>query len=173
MAAMSTRTVLRRAVGFLAVLAALASVVCPIAAWILGWGIILSAAGGERHAIHENDKPASYHRLQFGAWKSGVGPCRPSHVANIAEDAEIIAYRIGQAQGPITRFTYYEANYQMPDGRLRVTHAEGPIPLISHRSDAIIVTTAGGVLLSLALFFVEYLLPKKPTGSPKAPASAQ
>jgi hypothetical protein len=61
----------------------------------------------------------------------------------------------------------------MPDGRLRVTHADGPIPLISHRSDAIIAITAGCLLLSLALFFVEYLLPKKPTGSPKAPASAQ
>lgn len=60
----------------------------------------------------------------------------------------------------------------MQDGRLRVMHADGPIPLIIHHRDAIIAATAGCLLLSLVLFFVEYLLQEKPMSGPKEPVFA-
>lgn len=152
---------MRRAVGFLAVLAALASVVWPIAAWTLGWMIILTAAGGEYQVIRQDDKPSINERLQFGDWKNGAGLCRPSHITNTTDEAVIVSHRVGQINGRITRFTYYEAIYRMPDGRLRVAHARGPIPLISHHWDSIVTVTAGCVLLSVALFFVEHGLREK------------
>jgi hypothetical protein len=64
-------------------------------------------------------------------------------------DAVILEYRIGKAAGATTTFTYYEANYQMPDNTLRVTHASGPIPLISHRRGTLAASFLGCTLLAI------------------------
>ncbi len=137
----------------LAIFFVIASVATPVLAWFLGWVVILGAGGGEYHAIHDSDQPASYKLLTFGAWQTGGGPCSLSHIQTLPRDTEIIEHRVGNASGIITKMVYYEAKYQMPDGTVRVTHASGPIPLISHRKDTLIFCILGPALFAASLFF--------------------
>ncbi|HTN02223.1 MAG TPA: hypothetical protein VL132_10110 [Planctomycetaceae bacterium] len=128
---------MQRVFRLLAIVFGLAAFVVPAAVWWVGWTVILAAAGSEYHAIDQHDRPASYHLLTFGPWKNGVGPCTSSHIVSLPRDAVILEHRIGKAGGFATKFTYYEAKYQMPDKSLRVTHAAGPIPLISHERETL------------------------------------
>jgi hypothetical protein len=144
---------MRRLFHRLAIFFAIASVVAPALAWFLGWIVILAAGGGEYHAIRDSDQPASYKLLTFGPWQTGAGPCSRSHIQTLPRDTKIIAYRVGNASGIITKMEYYEAKYQMPDGTVRVTHASGPIPLISHRKDTLIVCLLCFALIAASLFF--------------------
>jgi hypothetical protein len=136
----------------LANLFAVAAFLLPVAFWLTGWAIILGVGPSEHHAIQDRDRPDSYQRLTFGPWKKGTGPCISSQILWLHPDALILEHRIGKAAGIITRFTYYEAKYQMPDKTLRVTHATGPIPMISHREETMVASFFGCTVLALGFF---------------------
>jgi hypothetical protein len=153
---------LRRVFRLLAITFSVAAFLLPVAFWLIGWCVILAAGGSESHAIHQHDRPASYELLTFGPWESGAGPCVYSQILWLHPDALILEHRIGKAAGIVTRFTYYEAKYQMPDKTLRVTHATGPIPLISHRKETMIASFFGCTVLALGFFRASSSTPSRP-----------
>ncbi len=145
---------MQRAFRLLAILFGAAALAVPAAMWLTGWTVILGAGGSEYHAIGQHDRPASYQLLTFGPWEKGAGPCTSSDILSLPRKAEILEHRIGRARGITTKFTYYEAKYQMPDSSLRVTHASGPIPLISHRREVLAASFLGCAVLSVGMFLV-------------------
>ena len=145
---------MQRVVRLLAILFGVAALAVPAAMWLTGWTVILGAGGSEYHAIGQQDRPASYQLLTFGPWEKGAGPCTSSDILSLPPKAAIVEHRIGRARGITTNFTYYEAKYQMPDNSFRVTHASGPIPLISHRREALAASFFGCAILSVGMFLV-------------------
>lgn len=115
-------------------------ILTPLGMLFLGWMTILGAGQGEYFEILQTDRPHSYDLLTFGPWQPGSGLCQTDDFRQFPDGTKIVQHRIGSATDPITRFTYYEAKYQLPDGTIRITYADGPVPLISIRDDTMIAS---------------------------------
>lgn len=126
--------------------------VTPFVAWILGWAEIMAGANGELQRISANEQPSAYVLLKFGPWRERAGECSPSTYAPVPEDATITRHRIGHAYHFLTQMNYYEAEYALPDGMTEVNHAQGPLPLFTHRRDTMIVIAVLGLLLAGCCF---------------------
>ena len=123
-----------------------------IVPWLGGWAVILAAAGGEYHGIHETGRPTSQRLLHFGGWINGAGNLSRSHIVHIPEDGEIVEHRVGKVYGAITKLVFYEAKYRFRDGSTRIAPADGPEPLVSHRQDVLWALFILGPLLAVAFF---------------------
>ncbi len=138
---------MRRVFRLASIILGVAVLLASVVPWAVGWVIIVVSSGGEYHGIHQNDRPKSYHLLKFESWHQGDDGLQPSHILGLPDNYRIKEHRTGRAYGLITQMVYYEAQYQTPDGELRVTHATGVEPLISHRNEAL---AAGFVLCPIA-----------------------
>lgn len=147
---------------------AMAAVLCALAAFVpfvMGMIVILAASGGEYRGVLSNDRPNSYHLLAFGPWHDGAGDLRPSEIHLLPESAKITKHRVGRADGSLTRFTYYEADYQFTDGSRRVTHASGPVEMISLRKGRVNAWFGLCALLAIVLIVFAFRYERQSEGS--------
>ena len=101
-----------------------ASAFCFLAAFaplLLGTFLAIAVSANEYHGIENNDRPKSYASLKFGPWQTGHGQLQQSHIVNLPPGCLIMRYRIGSDTNLLCVFTYYEAEYRLPDGSTRIT----------------------------------------------------
>ena len=123
--------------------------------WLLGWAVILASGGAEYHAIRETGLPSSVDLLAWSNWKSGTSELRRSHILHdLDPNAKIIEYRTGSAVGYCTQFIFYQAKYELPDGAIRVAHADGPRSLISHRTLVVVSSLVICLSIAIVLFII-------------------
>ena len=123
-----------------------ASAFCFLAAFaplLLGTFLAIAVSANEYHGIENNDRPKSYASLKFGPWQTGHGQLQQSHIVNLPPGCLIMRYRIGSDTNLLCVFTYYEAEYRLPDGSTRITHASGPMSIFTARKPIVV----GGFIL--------------------------
>ena len=147
-----------RLVRVLLVLVGIVAGFATIVPWLFGWLVILAAGGNEYHGIQDTGRPTSQHLLKFSDWIPGSGDLRPSHFRNLPTESVITEYRVGRAYGVLTKMVFYEAKYRLPDGSVRIDHAFGSEPLLSHRKGVLYGCLIGGPIFSYALFVLNYRL---------------
>lgn len=68
-------------------------------------------------------------KFRFTSWREPSGTIRPFvHGQKSFEGCRISRYRIGSRPNELFKYTYYEAEYLMPDGSLVIGPAFGPRP---------------------------------------------
>lgn len=90
--------------------------------------------------------------FQFTAWREPIAEIRPfTFGPKSFEQATIIRYRRGsRICNPLFRQTYYEAEYRMPDGKIVVDAAWGPLPYATPNSRVLFPIIAVGAFLFLS-----------------------
>ena len=144
-----------------------ASAFCFLAAFaplLLGTFLAMAVSGSEYREIEKHDRPKSYSSLEFGPWQTGQGHLQQSHIVNLPHGCLIMRYRIGSDTKLLCAFTYYEAEYRLPDGSTRITHASGPMSMFAARKPIMV----GGFILFPTLgilLLVAAAKTCKPTGT--------
>ena len=135
----------------------LASAFCFLAAFaplLFGTFFAMAVSGSEYHEIQTNDRPKAYSSLKFDSWQTGQGQLQPSSIVNLPPDCLITRYRIGSDTNLLCAFTYYEAEYRLPDGSTRIAHAQGPMAMFTVRkaivSGAFVLFPTFGIFLLVA-----------------------
>ena len=95
---------------------------------------IMAATGGESHHIGEAGVPISVGLLAWSEWTNDTGGLALADWSpRRLESATITRHRVGRATGFFTRFAFYQALYDYPDGSSEIWGARGPEPMISRR----------------------------------------
>ena len=156
---------LRNTLSVLCVIVGIASLFAAVVPWAAGWVSIIASSGREQSEIRKNGLPTCMHLLAWTDWQDGSGDLHNSTLLeNLPAESRIIAHRTGSANdGILSEFTFYQAKYKLPDGSIRVAHADGPKPLISHRQPAVAGIAIGCVVLAIVLLFSAAHLTRRST----------
>jgi hypothetical protein len=118
------------------------------------WSLKISAIdNGSVTVLLSRDRigPELMSRLRYTSWQepsSGIRPFVQSPKS--FEGCEILRYRKGTRSRWLMRFTYYEAEYRMPDGSLVIGPAFGPLPYTMPNLFVLGPLIVGGLIMLVA-----------------------
>jgi hypothetical protein len=120
--------------------------------WILGNFIILAAGSGESVSVRQTGMVTCPEVLHWSKWNVGSGSVT-NHEDRFDEKAEIIEYRIGIDKKLFAQLTFYQAKYRLPDGRIEIGPARGPVAFISVDAPRAVACSLVAGVISLLCFW--------------------